>query len=178
MSASSNDQSRVSFRWTAVNPVAYVISMSTHLVAILLGGAISSLMQTDAWPSPARHLSGAQVVLALPGHMVVAEGVAAGDPVFIHKKLADNDGDNAAGQSCVLSSSPFRLLATGTSILLAQDVVKVSASALGRIREVLVSADAGGNSGSSLIFKVGRRDGVACSQFRTSDPDVVVDRDL
>lgn len=154
-----------------VNTVAYAISMSSHLVAILLGGAISSFMQTDAWPSAARQLTGIQVVVAIPGALVDSNDVSIGDPVFLHQYPAVN---GRADSPCLLSVNPFRLLSSGETFLLSQELAKASDIAIGRIRNATAAA---GSNESGRTFKIGKRTGTACSP-RTSDPDVIVDRTL
>jgi hypothetical protein len=160
------------------NAVAYSISMATHLIAILLGGSISSLMQTDAWPAPAKQLSGLQIVLAIPAKYISAEGYAPGDSVFLYRKIEGSVQSTVAHESCPLESSSFRLLSSGEAVLLAQTASKATPDLITRIRRLTLLASSKVSPRGTQVFKFGGRPANSCSLSRMDDPDVVVGRGL
>lgn len=113
---------------------AYAMSMATHLLAVLLGGALGSLFQGEAWPMAARELRAPNLVIALPGSMVDSAGFQPGDRVH----LSVGDADDVGG--CLISRESWQVLAEGDVVLLAQDLDHVAAGSISALRKFVGGA--------------------------------------
>lgn len=149
---------------------AYAMSMATHLLAVLLGGAISSLVQGEAWPAAARQLSTPNVLIALPGGIVEGAGFQPGDRVHL---LGRHAGDDSV---CALSPDSYRLLASGDVFLLAQDLDQVSSASLSTVRQAITNFSGAFAGVTHKKLALGKGTTPGCGG--TLAADVIVDRKM